>query len=107
MAITAKTSQRLADILRKAGFEELACRAERNEFHDFQSPHDMPSMELDIALVAIMKDTAKYTAEQREAARVIRVRHHDGDFDASTSESEEWAEGPEGQKLFDRLVRGT
>ena len=101
--MTAKSSQTLADALRKAGFEELAKRAELDEFHDYRSPHDFPEMQLDVELVALMKDESR-PQEQRDAARRIREAHHDGAWDATKSESDEWAASPEGQAAFKMLV---
>lgn len=101
--MTAATSQNLADTLRAAGFDELARRAETDEFHDFLSPHALPELTLDAALVQLIHTE---TGTKREAAKNIRARHHNGDFDASKEESDDWAAGPEGQDAFRRLVKG-
>lgn len=103
--MTAKTSQHLADTLRAAGFDALAQRAETDEFHDYLSPHALPETMLDNELVAIIRDYAR-SERERTAAHHIRERHHDGEFDASTEESDEWAESPDGQDAFKRLARG-
>jgi hypothetical protein len=99
---TAPTAQRLADTLRRAGFEELAARAAQNEFHDYLSEHDLPGMELDMALVKIIKDPT-YSAEKRDTASAIRTRHHAGDFDADDAEADAWAQSPEGQATINML----
>ena len=101
---TAPTSQYLADTLKRAGFMELAARAERNEFHDYLSAHDLPGMELDMALVAIIKDPT-YSNEKRDIASRIRARHHDGAFDASKAESDAWAASEDGKSAFNQLVK--
>jgi hypothetical protein len=92
--MTAKSSQKLADALRSAGFEELAQRAELDEFHDYKSPHDLPAMALNIELTAL-----------GPKATPIRQKFLNGDFDATDEESDEWAASPEGQDAFARLVR--
>jgi len=100
--MTAKTSQKLADALRHAGLETLAKRAEQDEFHDFLSPHDMPTVTLANELVAIIH--GKVPGTMQDAARTVRNRLINGDFDASTEESDEWAASPEGQATIRRLI---
>jgi hypothetical protein len=104
-SVTAATSQKLADALRAAGFETLAKRAETNEFHDFFSPSDRadPSIALDQELVHLIQTE---TGARKIAAINLRSRHHNGDFDASKEESDEWAASPDGQDAFGRLARG-
>jgi hypothetical protein len=102
---TAGTSQKLADTLRAAGLEKLAQRAELNEFHDFFSPHDAPDLMLDMELVAVIK--GDYPPSTKDEAIRIRSRHHNGEFDADQQESDEWAESPDGQTTFDRLIYGS
>ena len=102
--MTAGTSQKLADALRAAGFEALAVRAETDEFHDFLSPHDFPEMTLDNELVKLIK--ASTDERQRIAALHIRMRMHDGEFDADLKESDDWAESEEGQAAFRMLREG-
>ena len=103
--MTAATSQHLADVLRAAGFEELAKRAEADEFHDFLSPHATPELELAGLLATIARDK---TCEPRErmAAHNVRQRLIDGEFDADLKESDDWADSPEGQDAFRRLTKG-
>jgi hypothetical protein len=103
--MTAKTSQHLADVLRDAGFEDLAKRAERDEFHDFLSPHATPELLL-AALLADLSTHPKVHERQRIAAHMIRQRLIDGEFDASLEESDAWAESPEGQAAFRELFKG-
>jgi len=103
--MTAKSSQVLADALRAAGLEELAQRAELDEFHDYLSPHDLPAIVLGIELAAIAHHDLPIGVKL--AAHEIRLRHLNGDFDATEEESDEWAASPEGQEIFARLVRGS
>lgn len=102
--MTAKTSQHLADTLRAAGFEDLAVRAEADEFHDFLSPHAFPEMELDRELLLLMGQPDK--PEQFDKAAAIRGRHHMGGFDASLEESDDWAASEDGQAVYNALKEG-
>lgn len=102
--MTARTSQKLADALRAAGFEQLAKRAELDEFHDYLSPHDLPEIMLDMELVAIIKGTM--SKKVKATAQAIRERLHQGDFDADKKESDDWAKSPDGQDTFKRLIDG-
>jgi hypothetical protein len=100
--MTARSSQKLADALRASGFEDLAKRAEADEFHDFLSPHAFPEMQLIGELDALI-----YTAKTgRNQAINIRSRAINGEFDADYEESEEWAASPQGQNALRRLARG-
>jgi hypothetical protein len=101
--MTAKTSQHLADALRAAGFDSLAQRAEADEFHDFLSPHTFPEMQLDAALVELIQSE---TGDRKTSALAIRSRHHNGEFDASNEESDDWAASAEGQAAFNELTKG-
>lgn len=99
--MTAKTSQRLADALRAAGFEGFAERAEADEFHDFLADHPLPQMVLAEELGGIIKN--KNIEERvRAAAVAFYSRLLDGEFDASEEEGDEWAAG-EGQAIIDEL----
>lgn len=102
--MTERTSQHLADVLRRAGFEGLACRAELDEFHDFKSRHDFPEMRLASELADIA-GSPSFSERARLAAHHIRMRLIDGEFDADQAESEAWAESPEGQAAMNELVR--
>lgn len=102
--MTARTSQHLADVLRAAGFDALAVRAEADEFHEFLSDHHgMPLSVLNNALVDLMQTAP--VQRQRVAAAMIRERMIDGEFDADDAESEAWAESDAGQAMFRELGR--
>jgi hypothetical protein len=101
--MTAVTSQKLADLLRAAGFEDLAVRAERDEFHDFLSHDPLPDTTLDKELAAIVRDSRRHPAERLKAAD-IRNLHWKGAFDASKEESDAWAISPEGQAAYAMLI---
>lgn len=103
--MTAKTSEHLAQVLHAAGLFELEKRARADEFHDFLSDHATPELVLDGELVMIIRAKG---LEKREglAAMNIRERLHDGEFDASLEESDEWAASPAGQDVLGKLGRG-
>ena len=91
--MTAPSSERLAQALDAAGLHALARRARNDEFHDFYSPHDAPSLVLDAAL-------ARFGAQ----AALIRAAHHDGEWDATKAESDAWAKSAEGRETFRELL---
>jgi hypothetical protein len=79
--MTQHTKDFLAQELRKAGLDAMADKAVTGYYHDFESPLDFPEMQLDVDL------SLAGTPE----ALALRARHHNGEFDASTEEGEEWA----------------
>jgi len=60
------------------------------------SPLDTPCLQLaaDLALAGT------------PAAMALRVRHLNGEFDATAEESEDWANSADGQAAFGKLVAG-
>lgn len=99
------TKDMLAEELRKAGLLDMSVKAARGHYHDFLSPLPDPAMALDRDLVAVVTNP-QLKLSLREAAQVLRRRHHNGEFDANTEESEAWAAGPEGQDAMRRLAEG-
>jgi hypothetical protein len=93
------TKDKLAEELERAGLPEMAAKARDGFYHDFLSPLDFPELQLDA-------DLQKAAARGNQAASVLRSRHHNGDFDASMEESEEWAASPDGQEAYKRLISG-
>ncbi|MET0723375.1 MAG: hypothetical protein ABWY64_21485 [Tardiphaga sp.] len=91
-----RTRERLARDLLEVGLEELATRAARGEFDDYASPHISPQMTLAAELAIIGND----------GAMRIRQAVIDGAYDATDEEAAEWAESPEGQETFEKLVKG-
>jgi hypothetical protein len=89
----------LAAELEKAGLPAMAERARAGYYHDYLSPLPFPEMELD-------KDLVEAIHSGNEAAKELRRRHHNGEFDATTEESEAWAESPDGQAAIERLIKG-
>jgi len=89
------TKDKLAQALTEAGLHEMAAKAAEGWYHDFLSPLDLPEMQLDADL---------YAAGTPEAL-ALRRRHHDGEFDASVEESDEWAKSAEGQETLRRIIR--
>src|SRR5262245_23969679 len=96
--MTERTSELLAVALEQAGFPDLAEKARRDEYHDFKSQHETPSMLLHMDLSA--------RATRSAAAQRLLERHHNGEFDADLKESEDWATSPEGQATFGELLKG-
>jgi hypothetical protein len=90
------TKDILATELEKAGLWDMAMKARGGYYHDFLSPLDTPCLQLEADLRAV----------GTPAALALRLRHINGEFDASAEESEEWASGPEGQDAMRRLVEG-
>ena len=88
------TKDFLAQEPRTAGLDEMADRAASGWYHDFLSPLDLPCQQLETDLRAI----------GTPAAMALRARHLNGEFDASSEESEEWAKSEEGQETFGRLI---
>ena len=95
----AHTKDKLAAALREVELAAMARKAEEGYYHDFLSPLATPEM----ALVADLARAATgYT--NREAIYALRTRVIDGEFDASSDESDAWAASPEGQDAFNRLI---
>lgn len=91
------TKDILAEELDRAGLPAMAAKARKGEYHDFLSPHDLPSLVLDADLLLAIEDG-------NQAATELRRRHHNGDFDASAEEGEEWWSSPEGQEAQQLLM---
>jgi hypothetical protein len=89
------TKDYLAQELRKAGLQEMAEKAAVGYYHDFLSPLVLPDMQLDADLIEAGTPEAK----------VMRMRHYNGEFDASIEESEEWAASPEGQAVIGSVCK--
>lgn len=90
------TKDVLADELLKIGLLDMSLKARAGYYHDFLSPLDFPELQLSADLLAVG------TPE----ALALRIRHHNGEFDASLEESDEWAASPAGQDAFKRLKEG-
>lgn len=83
------TKDMLAEALRGVGLDQMAAKAAAGYYHDYLSPIAMPEMALlnELAFaVANAKDQAA-----RDKIMELRQRAINGDFDATTEESEEWA----------------
>jgi len=91
------TKDFLAQELQKAGLDEMAAKAADGYYHDFLSPLDTPELQLLADLRAIGTPAAEAPA----------ARHLTGEFDASKEESDAWAQSPEGQDAFGKLMRGS
>ena len=89
------TTEKLAAELEGANLLEMAKKAREGYYHDFLSPLAAPCMQLEADLRAI----------GTTAAEAIRQKHLNGEFDATTEESDAWAESPEGKATFGQLVK--
>lgn len=89
------TKDFLAQELEKAGLSEMAAKARDGYYHDFLSPLAMPCQQLAADLLEV----------GTVAALSLRMRHINGEFDASTEESEEWAKSLEGRRAMRDLVK--
>ena len=96
------TKDILATALRKVDLDEMANKAAKGYYHDFLSPLDLP----EIALVNDLEKAAHQYPDRHNAIMRLRRRVINGDFDASITESDEWAASPEGQDAFRRLIKG-
>lgn len=92
------TKDFLAQELEKAGLHDMAQKAATGYYHDFLSPLDLPEMQLDLDLVDAIISGNKQAQE-------LRARHHNGEFDASIEESDEWASSLEGREAISSLTR--
>jgi hypothetical protein len=78
----------------------MAAKARKGHYHDFLSEHPTP----DLLLLADLRDAAKLAADRTKIDELIH-RHSNGEFDASTEESEEWAMSPDGQQAMRNLLK--
>ena len=90
-----QTKDKLALALAEAGLYEMAGKAAQGYYHDYLSPLALPEMQLD----------ADLHAAGTPEAQALRRRHHNGEFDASIEESEQWAASADGQETMRRLLR--
>lgn len=102
--MTAKTSEVLAQVLHSVGLFELERKARADRYHDFLSDDALCSITLEADLRAARDRTADPVL--KNLIENIRLRHLDGEFDASTEESDDWAASPEGQAAFNELAKG-
>jgi hypothetical protein len=87
------TNDFLAQELEAAGLSDMAAKARKGHYHDYMSPLDLPC-------IALSNDLAKAATP---AALALRHRHHNGEFDATYEESEDWINSPDGQACMAML----
>jgi len=103
--MTARTSEKLAQVLENVGLAAMAEKARADYYHDYLSPLATPEMQLEEDLRNARDNCPD--ADRRQAIEMIRLRHiHEGEFDASKEESDDWAKSPEGQAAFSMLSPG-
>lgn len=88
-----KTKERLAQCLLSAGLTDLAGRASRGEFDDFESESATPQVDLYAELMS--------RGEKAFADRVVA-----GEFDSTKEEGDAWMASPEGQAILADLKGG-
>ena len=99
------TKDILAGALREAGLNDMANQAATGYYHDFLSPLDLPETQLLTDLTKAARVAKSFNnLDQLQKILALRKRHINGEFDASSEESEAWAKSPEGQAAFKRLV---
>jgi len=74
---------------------QIAVRASQGQYHDYLSPHPMPAVVFQDDITTLI-----------ELCVNLRVRHANGDFDATAEEGDEWAASAEGQATMAKLMRG-
>jgi hypothetical protein len=79
-----------ADPTKQAKYEQFAKRAETGEFDDYADTYVCPITQLHHELVGA-------------GLRAFARRVADGEFDATSEESDEWAASPAGQAVLSRL----
>jgi hypothetical protein len=94
------TKDMLANELMKLGLGEMSLQARAGYYHDFLSPLAMPELQL----MQDLADAADARPDRHMQILALRKRVINGDFDASSEESEAWARSKEGQDTFRRLV---
>ena len=100
--MTAKTSENLAKVLEEVGLHSMVLKARADQYHDFLSDDAMCAVTLEQELrMARDRQPDPILAKMIEA---IRQQHLNGEFDASTEESDEWAKSPDGQAAFGMLL---
>lgn len=95
------TKNLLADALRDVGLTEMADRAATGFYHDYLSPLATPELQL----VHDLHQAALKRPDTAQSILALRRRVIDGEFDASTEESDAWAASEDGQDTFRRLIR--
>ena len=95
------TKDMLADELMRLGLMDMSLQARGGYYHDFLSPLATPELQLMGDLVAM----AARLPDRRDAILALRERVMNGDFDATSEESDAWAESEEGQDTFHQLIR--
>jgi hypothetical protein len=87
------TTEKLAKALEEVNApSEMIYKARAGYYDDFKSPLAMPEMQL-------LADARMYNLES------IAQGVMEGKWDSTKEESDEWAKSPEGQEVFDQLVR--
>jgi hypothetical protein len=95
------SKDRLASALRDVGLDDMAQRAATGYYDDYLSPLDLPQLMLATELKLALDDHP----DQSAVICNLRQRVINGDFDATSEESDAWAASLDGQDAFRRLLR--
>jgi hypothetical protein len=94
------TKDMLAEEMLKLGLTEMAAAARTGYYHDYLSPLALPEMQL----MTDLAEAASKRPDQAGEIMALRRRCINGDFDANTKESDEWAQSAEGREAFGSLT---
>lgn len=86
-----RTKEKLALVCEQEGFPDLAARARRAEFDDFESNSATPNIDL-------------YNEFIRRGRKDLAKRVVDGEWDSTPDESEAWAKSEDGRATFAALL---
>jgi hypothetical protein len=89
------TKDRLAEELIRIGLPILAKKAAEGFYDDFLSPLPAPI----VTLVRLL--TVAGTPDALELAERVKA----GEFDATAEEADAWANSPDGQETFGKLIK--
>jgi hypothetical protein len=95
------TKDKLADALMSLGLMNMSLKARGGYYHDFLSPLATPELQL----CEDLRMAARAPGAKAEDIMALRAQVINGDFDASSEESDDWAKSPEGQDAFRQLLR--
>jgi len=89
------SDKKLSEALRSVGLIELAERAAAGEFNEYFGKHALPE-------IYLVNELGKIGTGE---ALGMRQRVINGEFDAGSDESEEWANSEEGRQIAGELLR--
>jgi hypothetical protein len=94
------TKDMLADELMRLGLMEMSLQARAGYYHDYLSPLALPELQL----MQDLADAADNRPDRHLEILALRKRCANGDFEATSEESDDWAASPDGQEAFRQLI---